>query len=86
MKLTDNDKSFEIDRSYLLELDSRVRIIFKSSKPEQKNKILKLLFLNLEINEKRLNFNLLEPFNTLLSMSKSQKWLLGLGSNQQPRS
>ena len=75
MELTNNDKSFEVDRSYLLELASKARRIFESSKPEQKNKILKLLFSNLEINEKRLNCNLLEPFNTLSSMSKSQSWL-----------
>ena len=86
MELTNNDKSFEVDRSYLLELASKARRIFESSKPEQKNKILKLLFSNLEINEKRLNCNLLEPFNTLSSMSKSQSWLPGLDSNQQPRS
>lgn len=75
MNLTNNDKSFEVDRSYLLKLASKARKIFESSKPEQKNKILKLLFSNLEINEKRLNCNLLEPFNTLSTMSKSRNWL-----------
>lgn len=47
MNLTNNDKSFEVDYSYLLELVSKVRKIFESSKPEQKNKIVKLLFSNL---------------------------------------
>ncbi|MCC9312723.1 MAG: hypothetical protein KFF74_00915 [Candidatus Nanosynbacter sp.] len=70
MSLTNNDKSFEIDRSYLLELASKTRRIFESSKPEKKNKILKLLFSNLEINEKRLNCNPLEPFNASSTMSK----------------
>lgn len=69
-QLTNNDKSFEADRSYLLELASKTRRIFGSSKPEKKNKILKLLFLNLEINEKRLNCNPLEPFNASSTMSK----------------
>ena len=86
IELTNNDKSFDISRSYLLELASKARTIFESSKPEQKNKILKLLFSNLEINEKRLNCNLLEPFNTLSSMSKTRNWLPGPGSNRQPRS
>ena len=72
MSLTNNDKSFEIDRSYLLELASKTRRIFESSKPEKKNKILKLLFSNLEINEKRLNCNLLEPFLTLSNCRKIQ--------------
>ena len=50
--LTNNDKNFDVSRSYLLELASKARTIFESSKPEQKNKILKLLFSNLEINKK----------------------------------
>lgn len=81
MNLTNNDKSFEVDRSYLLELASKARKIFESSKPEQKNKILKLLFSNLEINEKRLNCNLLEPFNTLSTLSKTSNWLPRSDSN-----
>lgn len=82
MKLTNNDKSFEADRSYLLEPASKTQRIFGSSKPEQKNKILKLLFLNFEINEKRLNCNPLEPFNASSTMSKSRNWLRQLDSNQ----
>lgn len=41
MKLTNNDKSFKVDRSYLLEIVSKARRAFESSKPEQKSKILK---------------------------------------------
>ena len=70
MELTNNYKSFEAYRSYLLEPASKTQRIFGSSKPEQKNKILKLLFLNFEINEKRLNCNPLEPFNASSTMSK----------------
>lgn len=79
--LTNNDKSFDVSRSYLLELASKARTIFENSKPEQKNKILKLLFSNLKINQKRLQFNLLEPFNTLSSMSKTRNWLPRSDSN-----
>ena len=79
IELTNNDKSFDVSRSYLLELASKARAIFESSKPEQRNKILKLLFSNLKIDQKRLNCNLLEPFNTLSTMSKSRNWPPGLG-------
>ena len=68
INLSNNDKSFDVSRSYLLELASKAHTIFENSKPEQKNKILKLLFSNLKIDQKRLNCNLLEPFNTLSSM------------------
>ncbi|MCR4752864.1 MAG: hypothetical protein K5837_00380 [Candidatus Saccharibacteria bacterium] len=75
MELTNNDKSFDISRSCLLELASKARTIFENSKPEQQNKILKLLFSNLKINQKRLQFNLLEPFKSLSNCANSQKWL-----------
>ena len=86
INLSNNDKSFDVSRSYLLELASKAHTIFENSKPEQKNKILKLLFSNLKIDQKRLNCNLLEPFNTLSSMSKTQSWLPRPDSNWQPRS
>ena len=81
INLTNNDKSFDVGRSYLLELASKARTIFENSKPEQKNKILKLLFSNLKINQKRLQFNLLEPFKTLSNCANSQKWLPRSDSN-----
>lgn len=86
MELTNNDRSFDVSRSYLLELASKARVLFENSKPEQKNKILKLLFSNLEINQKRLNFHLLEPFETLSTLSKTSNWLPRPDSNWQPRS
>ena len=86
INLTNNDKSFDVGRSYLLELASKARTIFENSKPEQKNKILKLLFSNLKINQKRLHFNLLEPFKSLSNYANSQKWLPRPDSNWQPRS
>ncbi len=86
IELTNNDKSFDVSRSYLLELASKARTIFENSKPEQKNKILKLLFSNLKIDQKKLNYNLLEPLNTLSSMSKTRNWLPRPDSNWQPRS
>ena len=79
--LTNNDKSFDLSRSYLLELAAKARTIFENSKPEQQNKILKLLFSNLKINQKRLHFNLLEPFNTLSNMSENKNWLPRSDSN-----
>lgn len=86
VQLTNNDKSFNIDASYLLKLAQNVKRIFESSKPAQKNKILRLLLSNLELNQKKLQFTLLEPFSTLIAEPKSQNWLRGLGSNQDNQS
>ena len=75
--------------STLLWLAQNARRIYESSKPEQKNKILRFLLSNLEIKQKTVLPSLLEPFKCLFEASKSlktSKWLPGPGSNRQPRS
>lgn len=57
------------------ELAQNARSIFQSSQPAQKNKILKALLANCQINEKRLQLNLLKPFSVLIDSTLSQNWL-----------
>lgn len=61
--------------SYLLQLASRAKEVFESSQPEKKNKILRMLLANCQINEKRLQLNLLKPFSAVLDNSNSLNWL-----------
>lgn len=75
VEFTNNDKSFILTASHLLELAQNARSIFQSSQPAQKNKILRTLLANCKINQKRLQLNLLQPFSSLVSESKSQNWL-----------
>ena len=86
IQLTNGDKSFVVTNSYLLKLASTAGKLFKSSKPELKSKILYLILSNLELDNKRLVFNLLSPFDKLLALSQNSSWLRRLDSNQQPRS
>ena len=86
VEYTNNDKSFILTASHLLELAQNARSIFQSSQPAQKNKILKALLANCQINEKRLQLNLLKPFSVLVDSTLSQNWLRRLDSNQRPRS
>ena len=86
VEYTNNDKSFILTASHLLELAQNARSIFQSSQPAQKNKILKALLANCQINEKRLQLNLLKPFSVLIDSTLSQNWLRELDSNQRPRS
>ena len=85
VQLTNNDKSFAVDSSYLLNLAKIAGKLFKSSKPELKSKILYLVLSNLELDNKKLIFNLLSPFDKLLALTKSSNWLRRLDSNQRPR-
>lgn len=75
VEYTNNDKSFIVTSSYLLQLASRAKEVFESSQPEKKNKILRILLANCQINEKRLQLNLLKPFSTVLDNSNSLNWL-----------
>ena len=84
VQLTSGDKSFVITSSYLLNLAKIAGKLFKSSKPELKSKILYLVLSNLELDNKKLYFNLLSPFDRLLVHSQSQSWLRGRGSNPRP--
>ncbi len=75
VEFTNNDKSFEVTAKYLLQLASKAKVLFDSSQPAQKNKILRALLANLTLNQKRLQLNLLKPFDGLLADHKSQNWL-----------
>ena len=64
-KLNDDDQELIINTSYLLDLVSRMEELYKSSKPELKNKLLRFLFSNLQIDNKELYFDLNDPFKTI---------------------
>lgn len=75
VEYTNNDKSFVLTAEYLLELAQNAHNIFQSSQFVQKNKILKALLANAQIDQKRLQLNLLKPFDGLRSATKTQNWL-----------
>ena len=84
MKLTGNDKSFVVTDLLLLNLASRAADLYKSSKPELKNRLLKVLLSNLTIDQKRLHFTVVEPFATFLKINKRSTWLRRPDSNRRP--
>ena len=63
--LAQNFKGSEMTAIHLLKLASNAEKLFKSSKPAVKNQILRLLVSNLKISQKKLSFELLEPFKFL---------------------
>lgn len=75
VRLSNDDKSFEIKAGYPLELAEKAKTLFENSQPEEKTKLLKLLVANLEINQKRLHFNLLKPFDMLIEPLQNGNWL-----------
>lgn len=84
VEYTNNDTSFEVTASYLLELASKAKTIFESSQPEQKNRILSMLLANPTLKAKRLQLNLLKPFGAIIQSLESSNWLPGRDSNSRP--
>lgn len=84
VELTNGNKSFIVTAEYLLELASKAKVLFESSQPSQKNRILRSLLANLTLNQKKLQPNLLKPFDGLLYEHKNENWLRRSGSNRRP--
>jgi len=82
VNITSDDKTFIVDSSYLLKLSYYAPLLFKSSKVELKNKLLKILLSNLKINENHLDYKRWQPFDVIASCYQSSNWLPGLDSNQ----
>jgi len=78
-----SQESFVIDSEYLLKLASLAPLLFESSKAGLKNKLLKILLSNLEINENHLSYKRWLPIEALNECLQSSSWLRGLDSNQQ---
>lgn len=84
VSLTHNDKSFMLTSSYLLEVAKKAPLLFQSSKPALKSKLLRFLLSNLILDNKKLVFNLKAPFDVIAECSKTQNWLRRPDSNRQP--
>lgn len=69
INLEQSDEPDEMTISNLLNLAKNADVLLKSSKPAVKNQILRLLVSNLKIEQKKLSFELLEPFKYLHSIS-----------------
>lgn len=82
---TEADGNFIITVSYLLDIASRARDLFLSSKVDQKRKLISFVLSNLSLEGKKLVYNLKEPFDAILQANKSKIWLPGPDSNRRPK-
>lgn len=81
-QLESEDGSFLVDAAYLLELAKRAAELYKSSRNELKNKLLKTIFSNLKSTNKKVDFSLLKGIDIFFFAPKTEIWLPGLDSNQ----
>lgn len=69
------DADYYISLNLLLELVQNAGTLFHSATVEQKRKILKLLYWNLELTDGKLGYALRKPFDLFLETAKTEKWL-----------
>lgn len=79
------DDDYYISLNLLLELVQNAGKLFHSASIEQKRKILKLVYWNLELTDGKLVYALRKPFDLFLDTTKTEKWLGYLDSNQGSR-
>lgn len=74
-RLESEDGSFLVDAAYLLKLAKRASDLYKSSRNELKNKLLKTIFSNLKSTNKKVDFSLLKGIDIFFCDSKTEIWL-----------
>lgn len=82
MDYTKDDSEFRTSFVTLLQVISRAANTFKSSKVEQKRKILSLVFSNLWLEGRNVRYELNKPFDKIVNLPESKVWWAILDSNQ----
>ena len=78
------DDEYYITSEYLLQLANRASDLFISSEAEEKRQLLKLTLQNLKLDGKKVEFELVKPFDKVFACAGSQNWLPRQDSNLQP--
>jgi len=69
------DEEYYLTSEYLLQLANRAYDLFISSEAEEKRQLLKLTLQNLKLEGKKVEFELVKPFDKVFACSSSQSWL-----------
>jgi len=68
--LTNDNKSFQVTASYLLDLAQKASELFKNSSERLQQKLLKFVLSNVELSNKKLSYNLNNPYKTFIDLNK----------------
>ncbi len=80
-QLFEADEEYYITAEYLLQLANRAYDLFLSSEAEDKRQLLKLTLQNLKLEGKKVEFELVKPFDKVLACATRQSWLPEQGEN-----
>ena len=73
-RLDEADKQFYITVGYLLAIFQHAERLFEVAEIDEKRQIIGLILSNLQLDDKKLSFNLKEPFATVLSHANGSLW------------
>ena len=73
--LQEADDQYFVSAKYILEHSKRAKELFESSKIEQRRQIIKLVLSNLTLKGKKLRYEAVKPFDTILNYANRQSWL-----------
>lgn len=68
--LTASNKSFMVTASYLLDLAQRAPELFKAASPRLRQKLLKFLLSNVELDNKSLCYTVNDPYKAFIEINK----------------
>ena len=70
------DEEYYLTSEYLMQLANRAYDLFMSSEAEEKRQLLKLTLQNLILDGKKVEFELVKPFDKVFACASSQTWPL----------
>lgn len=73
--LQEAEDNYYISAQYLLELATRASKLFESSKVEERRQLIKLTLSNLRVEDGKVQYEAIKPFDTILNYADRQAWL-----------
>ena len=83
-RLSMANEEYYVTSEYLLQLANRAYDLFLSSEAEEKRQLLKLTLQNLKLRGKKIDFELVKPFDQVFACTSRQTWLPDKDSNLEP--
>ena len=83
-RLGSADEEYYLTSEYILQLANRAYDLFMGSEMEERRQLLKLILQNLKLEGKKLDFELVKPFDEVFACSSRTSWLPGQDSNLKP--
>ena len=77
LNLQKAEDDYYLTANYLLKLANKAYKLFESSEMEQKRQLLKLILQNPVLDGRKVRYDVLKPFDTILNYSDNKLWLRG---------